>query len=410
MPPTKPPPHPDDQLPTLLRWATRLFSSLWLLAALISAVALYLIVVFIPVTGSYLWQAPTIDLPQERLLNWLPFHVLLATLTCVLLWTTIRRVPWRWRNLGLFLFALGIVLTAIGLSTAWRFQTRGLLAAQPIGDEATALQTRYLDPAHRALFVQVGNEQPQQVPLDGLPLWNDAGLGRLTMPLHQQPGLRSQLNYRAQVHAVAYIAHGKLNHTDAPAGLGGIVPTPTPPAQRDWPIADCPPDALLAVRFTANSAEGPTSETLVWLPFDLAAGQRVTPPQAYEIPGLGRVRLAFTLASKDLGFAVTAEPDGRDAVKLRILDTDPATRQVIPPLEQGLQAGQATHYRPVAPIPTMSRVSLTAGPALSEQIAWVTLRSTPALPLVWAGLAAAALGILTTLGTRIASPAPHPPS
>ncbi|XAL99243.1 hypothetical protein OT109_16885 [Phycisphaeraceae bacterium D3-23] len=337
MPTPTPPPHPDDQLPAPLRWATRLFSSWWVLASLAVLVMGYIAAALVPVGGRYLWQTQWIDATQVGVLRWTPFQVALLLWVCVMLWTTLRRVAWRWRNIGVFIFVVGVAITTLGQSTSWRFQTRGLIAVQTIGDEAAAFQTRYLDPAQRVLFVQVGNEQPQQVPIDGLPLWHDSGLGELSIPLHQQPGLRSQLNYRAQVHAVAYIADGTLTpdrsriDIEPDTVVPMLTPTPTPAVDRDWPLRDCPDRALVALRFTANSAAGPAGETFVWLPFDLAAGQRVLPPQTYDIAGLGQVRLAYTLASKDLGFAIAAEPDtAASAVTMRVVDTHPVTRQIIP--------------------------------------------------------------------------------
>ncbi|MFI4860156.1 MAG: hypothetical protein ACIAXF_05685 [Phycisphaerales bacterium JB063] len=399
--PTSSTPHPDDQLPTPLRWATQLFSSWWVLGLLALLLAGYTIAAFVPVAGRYLWQAPWLDIAQSQMLGWLPFHLLLMLSVCVLLWTTLRRVPWHWRNLGLYLSAIGIATALLGLSTAWRFQTRGLLAVQTINDEAGALQTRYLDPVKRVLFVQVGNEQPQQVPLAGLPRWHDRGSDTLTVPLHQTPGLRSQLNYRAQVHIVAYLAHGQLEPgNDSPDTLRSV---PTPLADRGWPLKDCPPDALIAVRFTANSAAGPAGETTVWLPFDLAAGQRVLPPQTYEVAGLGPVRLAFTLASQDLGFAIAAEPaPEQQAVTVRIVDTDPKTRQIIPAMTQTLPPNASMRYEPATPQPTLQQAVLAPGPSTGDTPPrWVTLRSTTAQGITLLGAALVVAGLLLTFAFRL---------
>jgi len=398
VPTAKPKPsHPDDQLPAPLRWATRLFSSLWVLGGLTVLVVGYVAAALVPVGGRYLWQAPWIDATQVGVLKWTPFHVALLLLVCVLVWTTLRRVAWRWRNLGVFVLVVGVALALVGLSTGWRYQVRGLLAVNE-ADDPGVLQTRYLDPTQRVLFVQIGSNPPQQVPLDGLPRWHDSGADALLIPLHQHPGLRSQLEFRAQVHAVAYIADGALDAEGNEPGVGVLSPRPTPQADRDWPLRNSPARSLLALRFTANSSDGPEGETTVWLSFDLAAGQRVMPQQSYEVPGLGPVRLAFTLANKDLGFAVGAQEEVRAQVSMSIADTDPTTRQVIPPVTYDLIGGQSVIYKPVAPEPTLRNVTLTAGTRHdAKPPEWITVSSTPALLPVYLGSAITALGLLLTL-------------
>ena len=402
---TAPPQHPDDQLPAPLRWATRLFSAWWTLGGLALVIALYLIVAFVPVGGSYIWQTRLIDLPQAKLLTWLPFHLLLFLFVCVLIWTALRRVAWRPRNLGVFIVVLGIAIAISGQSTHWRYQTRGLLAVQSPDAQPLPLQTRYLEPTQRILFVQIDNTIPQQVPLDALPNWHDRTTDAPALPLHQHLGLRSQLNYRAQVHAIAYIAHGTLATHDT------VSPTPTPPADREWLYNNCPTQPLVALRFTTNSADGPAIETIVWLPFDIAAGQRAVPPQAYDIAGLGVVRLAFTLASNDLGFAVAAEPDpSGSSITLHIIDTDPTTRQIIPARQTSLADGMRYHYDPIAPRPTLRHAIMSPGPwDRDDPPRWITLQSTTAMGLTYAGGSIALAGLLLMTIIRILTGKPKPP-
>jgi hypothetical protein len=400
--PPAPPPHPDDQLPAPLRWATRLFSSPRLVVALALVCGLYLVAAYLPIGGRYLWQAQPIDAPRSAVLGWTGFHVAWLLLACSIVWTAIRRLPWRPRNAGWFLAALGTAAAMAGWSTGWRFSTHGLLAVQSIADDATALQTRYLDPTQRVLTVQIGTSPPQAVYLDGLPLWHDAGPDTIAMPLHQHPGLRSQLDYRAQVHVVGYVADGTLTREADAEGRPTVTPRVTPGGQRHWPLPDCPPRALIGLRFTANGSEGPEGEAVVWLPFDLAAGQRVMPPEAYDIPGLGRVHLAFTLAGRDLGFAIAAEPTGPGQVTLNLVDTDPATRRIIPALTRPLGSGATTRYEPANPVPGLSRVTLTAGPSERDAAPrWVEVTSRPTQRFTRMSLLVAGAGLLVGGAVRL---------
>ena len=402
-PPT--PPHPDHQLPAPLRWMTRLFSSLWLVGVLTLACLAYVAAAYLPIGGSYLWQQRWIDLPQAAVLAWPLFHGVWLALACVIAWATARRLAWRWRNTGGFIAAFALAAGMVGQSAAWRYQTRGLLPVRVTDNEAAAVQTRYLEPAQRVLTVQMGISPPQQIPLAGLPWWHDAPGGTLSLPLHHLPGLRSQLDYRAQVHAMAYIADGRLTpHEDGKT----LRPAVTEHAQRDNPSRNVPTRALLALRFTANSAQGPAEETTVWLPFDLAAGQRVMPPQAYEVAGLGQVHLAFTLASRDLGFGVAAEPAGPappgtpGQAKLRVIDTDPQTRQVIPAWSRTLSPGQPVTYRPTAPRPGLRQVDLIAGPqADGNAPRWVQVHANPGRRYTLACAITALGGVLLAVGTRL---------
>lgn len=400
--PPAPPQHPDDQLPAPLRWATRLFSSPRLVVVLGIVCVLYLAAAYLPIGGQFLWQSRGIDASQSAVLGWIGFHIAWLLLACSIVWTTARRLAWRWRNLGVFIAVLGLAAAMGGQSIGWRFSTHGLLAVQSIADDDAALQTRYLDPTQRVLTVQIGTSPPQAVYLDGLPLWHDVGPESIAMPLHQHPGLRSQLDYRAQVHVTGYIADGTLSDEADAAGQRVIVPKVTSIAERGWPLTDCPPHALLGLRFTTNGSEGPSGETIVWLPFDLAAGQRVMPPQAYDIPGLGRVHLAFTLAGQDLGFAVAAEPAGPEQVTLNIVDTDPVTRRIIPALTHPLRSGESTSYPPANPMPGMRNIKLTAGPGMDHNPPqWVEVTSRPTQRFTTIALAIAAAGMLFALLSRL---------
>lgn len=390
----------DDQLLPPFRWLTRAMSSWWLVGGMGLIVLLYLAAVYVPLGSRYLWQQRWIDVAQVQMTRWVPLHVAMLMLAVAVVWATLRRVAWRPRNLGAFVAAAGVAVVLFGVSFSLRYGVHGMVVVPPSDNSGLVLTTRYADPVERVLVVQFGPNPPFSVPLGSLPRWNDvppaADLeGPLNLPLHVDPELGRQLDYRARLTIVGYLAAGELQ--DHPDGSTSAQSVPADARDADAQYL-LPQRAMLAVRVEGESADGRTSRSLIWLPFEPGGIDRLMPTQRYEVPGLGSVGLAFRPVGRDLPFGL-AMSGGGSAVTLHIAETNPATNQLMPMTRNDqLMVGDAWSYEPLRPGPGMSRIALTPlyPPELEAGVAldYVRLSSSPGRVVVIIGLSISAGGLV----------------
>ncbi|MFN3168925.1 MAG: hypothetical protein ACE37H_17895 [Phycisphaeraceae bacterium] len=320
----------DRQLPLPVRWLTRAMSSWWTIGVLGVFVVGTTAFAHVPVGGRYLWQSRLIDSTQQSVLTWWPLMTAAWLLAAVVVWSAIRRLAWRWDNLGRFVAVLGLAIILVSQSWAFRSQTTGV-AAVPVtptqGGQADPLSltytTRLGDTHHRQLVVMVGGAAPIAVPIDDLPRWNDAvGDAMPTIRLHEDPKLATTFGFSTRITAIAYVADGEL--TDQPNGTQTVTLTPTD--RRDTTALPYPADALVAIRFEVEHDDGETDTTTVWLPFEPEGTESLSPNRFYQVEGLGTVGLAFRPATKKMPFAVAASHDGNIEkwahLTLHVADTD----------------------------------------------------------------------------------------
>lgn len=343
----------DEALPAPLRWLSRATSSWWTIGVLGMFVVGYVFVAHAPISGKYLWQWRMFDTTQHAMLTWWPLLIAAWLLAIVLVWSAMRRLPWRLDNLGAFVAVLGLVMILVSQSWAFRSQSVGI-AAVPITASTGNAQTdamslnyttRYGDTHDRVLVVMVSGAAPLTIPIHGIPRWNDAtGDAMPNIKLHDDPKLASAIGYGTRITTSAYIAHGELTETSD----GKQTAQATPTDERNLTNLPYPSSALLALDITADLEDGSTQTTTAWLPFEPEGTDSLVPKKFFPIEGLGSVGLAFRPASKKLPFALGADhempPQKQQLLTLHIADTD-SNGKLLQPVSYdfGILVGTPTH-------------------------------------------------------------------
>ncbi|MGB0768746.1 MAG: hypothetical protein ACPGYV_13680, partial [Phycisphaeraceae bacterium] len=121
----------DRSLPAPLRWLSHAMSSWWTIGALSVFVVGTVAAAHVRVGGRYVWQWPMFDTTQHAVLTWWPLLITAWLLAVVVLWSAMRRLPWRIDNFGAFVAVLGLAIILVSQSWAFRSQTTGV-AAVPV--------------------------------------------------------------------------------------------------------------------------------------------------------------------------------------------------------------------------------------------------------------------------------------
>jgi hypothetical protein len=326
----------DQALPAPLRWLSRAMSSWWTILVLGVYVVGYVAAAHAPIGGRYIWQWRMFDTTQHAVLTWWPLLVAAWLLAAVIVWSAMRRLPWRVDNLGAFVAVLGLAIILVSQSWAFRSQSIGI-AAVPISESTGDAQTdalslnyttRYGDTHDRVLLVMVGGAAPITIPLEGLPRWNDAsGEDMPKLKIHDEPKISAVIGFGTRITTNAYIADGTLTETDD----GTQSPEPTEPGFRDMDSLPYPASALLALEITTDLEDGGTKTTTAWLPFEPEGTDSLVPERFFPIEGLGSVGLAFRPASKKLPFAIAAKAESsREYATIFLADADTDGRLLQP--------------------------------------------------------------------------------
>ena len=337
----------DRQLPLPMSWLTRAMSSWWLIGALGVFVVGYVAAALVPVGGRYLWQARLIDLTQDQVLNAWPLTAGAWLLAAAVLWAALRRLAWRWDNLGRLVAVLGLSIVLVTQSWAFRSQSTGVAAvpvsSTPAGEPTNPLNltytTRFGDTQRRELIVMLGATQPIAVNVDALPRWNDAAGDELaTIKVHDEPKLAAMLGYRVRITPAAYIAEGTLRLKSD----GTQAATPKPTDQRNTTALPYPADALLAIEFEVEHEDGTIDKTTAWLPFEPEGTESLSPKRFYLIEGFGTVGLAFRPASRKLPFAMAATPTHGEEHLGSLFVADSDNQQLLQPESLSFDAFTST--------------------------------------------------------------------
>ena len=393
----------DKSLPAPLRWLSRTMSSWWTIGVLGVFVVGYVAAAHVPLGGRYIWQWQMFDTTQHAVLTWWPLLVAAWLLAAVVLWTAMRRLPWRTDNLGAFVAVLGLAMILVSQSWAFRSQSVGI-AAVPITPSTGNAQydalslnytTRYGDTHDRVLVVMVGGAAPITIPLQGLPRWNDAtGEACPKLKIHDEPMIAAVIGFGTRITTKAYIADGKLTKTEG----GTQSPEPTDEGFRDMQTLPYPANALLALEITTDLEDGGTKTTTAWLPFEPEGTDSLVPEQFFPVEGLGSIGLAFRPASKKLPFALAVNtqqpPEKHFTHNLFIADTDQNGRLLQP--AQFSMTGSRAAYEAVDDDgkPRGYTLDLVLDEARDDSVALLIIKSELGNLFITAGLITFVLGVI----------------
>jgi len=245
-------------------------------------------------SGLVVYRLPILEMTELEFYTWWPMKLLLGLFLANMVWATIRRIAFRFENIGVLSVHTGIVLIALGSLFYGHFKLEGdiLLWRRDLGGTPEHV---FYDATRPALhFLDEAGEPLLMLPLDALPRYNDAppSEGGPGIPLHASPAFREVFGPELEATVSGFYAWAEL----APG----------------WEAAPRSPDAppRPAIRLRAGDEAGPDpgarTETLV----PAVPAERVLrgPDWALEyLHAPGRARLEALLASHDGPYGLIVE-------------------------------------------------------------------------------------------------------
>ncbi len=174
-----------------LRWALDALSSIPFAMIMLGVVALWGVLGTIPIgwtglagadlpEGALLRHHPAFDLTEGEWYRLWPFRAALALFVLNMIIATIRRIEFRWVNLGVLSVHAGIVLFAVGGWTYAALKREGVMLL-PITDGGVYTQREvswFSDMTEPAVLVRRDGEPDRVIPLEGLARYrrSDSGI------------------------------------------------------------------------------------------------------------------------------------------------------------------------------------------------------------------------------------------
>ena len=266
-------------------WAARLFSAVIALVVLVALVALGVQCAgyvnahlntdpyFRYLNTKVIYKLPAFEMTEVEFYAWWPMRLLLILFVLNMVWATIRRIEFKFVNLGVLTVHTGIVILAVGAMLYGQVKIEGdMLLFRP--DMGGRFRTAFYDRVAPALYIAVGDHDADlsrhsevMIPLRGryhLPRYNDyypAGAQRpatqanplaasrpLDMDLSAIPEVRELLGDNVRVTLSAFFANANLVPETVEAD---------PALQRDPMVAQVEPLGP-ALRIATGNIDGPS--------------------------------------------------------------------------------------------------------------------------------------------------------
>lgn len=177
--------------------------------------------VFIEHRATVIYRLPIIEMNETEFFSWWPMQLLLVLFVVNMIWATVRRIEFKFVNLGVLTVHTGIVTVAVGSILYGQFKLEGdmfIVRSDLPGGQPVA---HFYDRVKPAVFVGVDRAPMVQFPLiHELPRYNDYEIGELDIRLHEKPGFAERLGEDLRVTIPGFIAYGEFERvwTEAPAG------------------------------------------------------------------------------------------------------------------------------------------------------------------------------------------------
>ncbi len=182
--------------------------------------------------ATVIYRLPFFEMTEQEFYGWWPLKVILSLFVMNMVWATIRRIEFKFVNIGVLTVHVGIVLISLGsiFYNANKLEGDALLWRQDI--RPGGVVNRFYDATRPALYFLTPTQRVM-VDLPTLPRYNDYPLGKtdLYIPIGDAPGVGKALGPNVEVSINGFIAYGTLESAwvDAVA-RGEAVPDSTNPA------------------------------------------------------------------------------------------------------------------------------------------------------------------------------------
>jgi hypothetical protein len=182
--------------------------------------------------ATVVYRLPFFEMTEQEFYGWWPMKAILGLFVVNMSWATIRRIEFKFVNIGVLTVHVGIVMIATGsiFYNANKLEGDALLWRQDI--RPGAVVNRFYDASRPALYFLTPTQRVM-VDLPTLPRYNDYPLGQtdLSISLDDAPGVAGALGPNVEASINGFIAYGTLESVwvDA-ARRGEPVPEMTNPA------------------------------------------------------------------------------------------------------------------------------------------------------------------------------------
>lgn len=193
-----------------------------LISLLTLAVASYL--AYLGCRGAYDWamHQPTLSLLRATVVyrtrwlemtelefySWWPMKLILILFVINMIWATVRRIEFKFVNIGVLTVHTGIVVAAVGSIMYGQFKLEGdtILFRRDLGGVPERV---FYDATEPAIYIAAGSAE-MMLPLPELPRYNDYELGELDIRLHDRPAFRDRFGPHVRMTIPGFLAYANL--------------------------------------------------------------------------------------------------------------------------------------------------------------------------------------------------------
>ncbi len=196
--------------------------------------------------ATVIYRLPMFEMTELEFYSWWPFKLILMLFVLNMIWATVRRIEFKFVNIGVLSVHTGIVILTIGAIIYGHAKLEGdtILWRDDIGGPPTQ---HFYDATEAALYINVANSE-MMVPLPQLPRYNDYIDQPLPHPirLHELDGWDQVVgsNVRATISHFASYATLQQHWVNADPALIATMPTPNPVIEIAAGPADAPVNPL----------------------------------------------------------------------------------------------------------------------------------------------------------------------
>ncbi|MEQ9453213.1 MAG: hypothetical protein RLN76_01300 [Phycisphaeraceae bacterium] len=194
-----------------------------------------------------IYQLPGLEMTELQFYSWWPMQLILMLFVVNMIWATIRRIEFKFENIGVLTVHTGIVTLTLGSILYSTFKVEGdlLLFRQDIED---GYENVFYDAVNPAFYVLLPNRGQAMVPLPELPRYNDYPAGTLDIPISDRDKLEPLIPEGLSLRIIGFLPDAEIEETWA------LEPTDAPGAEI---LATSP-----VMRLALAGRETPNEDTL----------------------------------------------------------------------------------------------------------------------------------------------------
>lgn len=161
--------------------------------------------------ATIIYRLPMFEMTELQFYAWWPMQVLLGLFVLNMIWATIRRIEFKFVNIGVLTVHTGIVTLALGAMLYGYFKVEGdmILMRRDLGGN---FHNTFYDIFTPAMFIQRDTGEGVMIPLPDLPRYNDYDPGELDLEIHTRPGVSQVVGDDVRITIPGFLAYARLRN------------------------------------------------------------------------------------------------------------------------------------------------------------------------------------------------------